>query len=134
MTEKEKNVLQQELWALAALDAEATKHLLAISARQLKCITKEDADDMTPDKHKVVEEMNLQWNFVKKIYEDLFKIAEKLEQQELVPKLPHLVICDELWDVENFGSQSLICDVSEQIGDFQSSMMDALWKLQEYCK
>ena len=134
MTEKEKNVLQQELWALAALDADATKHLLSISARQLKCIAKEDADEMTPDKHKVGEEMHLQWNFVKKIHEDLFKIAEKLEHTELIPALPQFVICDELWDVENFGRQSLICDVSEQIGDFQNAMMDALWKLQEYCK
>ena len=134
MTEKEKNVLQQELWALAALDADATKHLLAISARQLKCITKEDADEMTPDKHKVVEEMHLQWSFVKKIHEDLFKIAEKLEHTELIPEIPQFVICDELWDVENFGRQSLIYDVSEKIGDFQSSLMDALWKLQEYCK
>ena len=133
MTEKEKNVLQQELWALAALDADATKHLLAISARQLKCIAKEDADEMTPDKHKVVEEMHLQWNFVKKIHGDLYEIAEKLEQTKLIPGLPQFVICDELWDLENFGKQSLICDVSEKIGDFQNAMMDALWKLQEYC-
>ena len=134
MTEKEKNIIKQELWALAALDADATKHLLAISARQLKCITKEDTNEMTPDKHKVIEEMLLQWNFVQKIHEDLFKISQKLGQQELIPELPHLVICDELWDVENYGKQSLICDVSEQIGDFQSSMMDALWKLQECCQ
>ncbi|MBQ9771296.1 MAG: hypothetical protein IJW23_05660 [Lentisphaeria bacterium] len=134
MTEKEKNVLQQELWALAAIDADATKHLLEISTRQIKCITREDANEMTPDKHKVVEEMHLQWSFVKKIREDLFKIAEKLDHAELIPELPQFVICDELWDVENSGRQSLICDVSEKIGDFQSSLMDALWKLQEYCK
>ena len=134
MTEKEKNVLRQELWALAAIDADATKHLLEISSRQIKCITREDANEMTPDKHKVVEEMHLQWSFVKKIREDLFKIAEKLDHAELIPELPQFVICDELWDVENSGRQSLICDVSEKIGDFQSSLMDALWKLQEYCK
>ena len=40
MMEKEKNIIKQELWALAALDADATKHLLAISARQIKCITR----------------------------------------------------------------------------------------------
>ena len=134
MTEKEKNIIKQELWALAALDADATKHLLAISARQLKCITKEDTNEMTPDKHKVIEEMLLQWNFVQKLHEDLFKIAEKLDHTELIPKIPQFVICDELWDVENFGRQSLICDVSEQIGDFQTALMNALWKLQEYCK
>ncbi len=133
MTEKEKNIIKQELWALAALDADATKHLLAISARQIKCITREDADEMTPDKHKVVEEMRLQWNFVKKIHGDLYEIAEKLEQTKLIPDLPQFVICDELWDLENFGKQSLICDVSEKIGDFQNAMMDALGKLQEYC-
>ena len=133
MTEKEKNIIKQELWALAALDADATKHLLAISARQIKCITREDADEMTPDKHKVVEEMRLQWNFVKKIHGDLYEIAKKLEQTKLIPDFPQFVICDELWDVENFGKQSLICDVSEKIGDFQNAMMDALWKLQEYC-
>ena len=37
MTEKEKNVLQQELWALVAQDTEA--HCLKISLKQLKCIT-----------------------------------------------------------------------------------------------
>ena len=134
MTEKEKNIIKQELWALAALDADATKHLLAISARQLKCITKEDTNEMTPDKHKVIEEMHLQWNFVQKLHEDLFKIAEKLDHTELIPESPQFVICDELWDVENFGRQSLICDVSEQIGDFQTALMNVLWKLQEYCK
>ena len=77
MTEKEKNVIMQELWALAAQDTEASKHFFEISSRQLKCITREEADEMTPNKHKVVEELKLQWNFIKTIHKDLGKIAEK---------------------------------------------------------
>ena len=121
MTEKEKNIIKQELWALAALDSEATKHLLEISVRQLKCITRENADEMTPDKRKVIEEMSLQWNIVKKIHEDLCAIAEKLGKSESIPQLPCWVIGDDLWDTENSGQYSQVCEISEKIGDFQSS-------------
>ena len=77
---------------MVAQDAEATKHCFEISSRQLKCITREDMDEMTPNKHKVVEELKLLWNFVKTIYEDLGKIAGKLGKAEIVPTLPQLVI------------------------------------------
>ena len=89
---------------------------------------------MTPNKRKVIEEMRLQWSFVRQIYEDVCKIADKLDKRQIVPTLPQIHIYDGLWDVENFGLQSLICDVSEQIGDFQTSLMDAVWKLQEVCE
>ena len=131
MTEKEKNVIMQELWALAAQDAEASKHFFEISSRQLKCITREEADEMTPNKHKVVEELKLQWNFIKTIHEDLGKIAEKLGKAELVPALPQLVICDELWDTENGGINSTICEVGDNIIDFQTALQEVTWKLQE---
>ena len=131
MTEKEKNILQQELWTLVAQDAEATTHCFKISLKQLKCITKEDAKEMTPNKHKVVEELKLLWNFVKTIYEDLGKIAGKLGKAGIVPALPQLVICDELWDTENAGQNSTICEVGEKIADFQTALQDVIWKLQE---
>lgn len=131
MTEKEKNVIMQELWALAAQDAEASKHFFEISSRQLKCITREEADEMTPNKHKVVEELKLQWNFIKTIHEDLGKIAKKLGNEELVPALPQLVICDELWDTENGGINSTICEVGDKIIDFQTALQEVTWKLQE---
>ena len=35
MTEKEKNILNQELWVLTALDFDASKHALEISSRML---------------------------------------------------------------------------------------------------
>ena len=131
MTEKEKNVLQQELWALVAQDAEATKHCFEISLKQLKCITKEEANEMTPNKRKVVEELKLLWNFVKTIHEDLGKIAGKLGKSELVPDLPQLVICDELWDTENDGQNSTIYEVGEKIADFQTHLREVIWKLLE---
>lgn len=131
MTEKEKNIIKQELWTLVVQDAEATKHCFEISSRQLKCITREDMDEMTPNKHKVVEELKLLWNFVKTIHEDLGKIAGKLGKSEIVPAFPQLVICDELWDTENSGQNSTIWEVGEKIADFQTDLQDVIWKLQE---
>lgn len=131
MTEKENNVLMQELWVLVAQDANTSKHFFEISARQLKCITKEEVDEMTPNKRKVVEELKLLWDFVKTIHEDLLKIAAKMNKRELVPALPQMVICDELWDTENGGRNSMICEVGEKISDFQTALQEVIWKLQE---
>jgi hypothetical protein len=131
MTEKEKTVILQELWTLIAQDAEATKHLLKISSRQLKCIIREEGDEMTPNKHKIVEELKLQFNFVKTIHEDLVKIAKKLGKEEIVPVIPKIIICDELWDTENGGVNSTICNVGEEISDFQTALEDVIFTLQE---
>ena len=43
MTEKEKHILNQELWALVLLDSHATKHSFEIMQKMLKCVSKEDA-------------------------------------------------------------------------------------------
>lgn len=131
MTEKEKHILMQELWTLVAQDAEASKHCFEISSKQLKCIIKEDSGEMTPDKHKVTGELKLLWNFVKTIHEDLLKIAQKLDKAELVPEVPQLVICDDLWDTRNGGENSTVCDISEKISDFQTALQEVIWKLQE---
>ncbi|MBE6394950.1 MAG: hypothetical protein E7044_13000 [Lentisphaerae bacterium] len=128
MTEKEKNITLQQLWALIAQDAQATKHLLEISSRQISCIIREDVEEMTPNKRKVVEELKLQWRFVKTIHEDLEKIAAKLEKPEIVPEFPGIVISNELW------AQNRISDVSEKIGDFQTALQNAIWELQELCQ
>jgi hypothetical protein len=128
MTEKEKNIMLQQLWDLIAQDAQATKHLLEISSRQISCIIREDVEEMTPNKRKVVEELKLQWRFVKTIHEDLEKIAAKLEKSEIVPEFPQLVILNELW------TQNRISDVSEKIGDFQTALQNAIWELQELCQ
>ena len=128
MTEKEKNIMLQQLWDLIAQDAQATKHLLEISSRQISCIIREDVEEMTPNKRKVVEELKLQWRFVKTIHEDLEKIAAKLGKSEIVPEFPQLVISNELW------TQNRISDVSEKIGDFQTALQNAIWELQELCQ
>ena len=128
MTEKEKNMTLQQLWALIAQDARATPHLMEISSRQLSCIIREDAEEMTPNKRKVVEELQLQWRFVKTIHEDLVKIARKLEKPGIVPEFPQIVISNELW------TQNQISDASGNIGDFQTALQAAIWELQELCE
>lgn len=128
MTEKEKNIILQQLWVLIAQDAQATKHLLEISSRQISCIVREDVEEMTPNKRKVVEELKLQWRFDKTIHEDVEKIAAKLEKSELVPEFPQFIISNELW------TQNRISDVSEKIGDFQTALQNAIWELQELCQ
>ncbi|MBQ9336743.1 MAG: hypothetical protein IJS14_05545 [Lentisphaeria bacterium] len=133
MTEKEKNILNQELWALVALDFDATGHSFEIMQKMLRCVCKDDPDEMTPNKRKVIKEMQLQWNFVKALHEDLGKIAAKLGQAEIVPAVPELKIDDSLWKVDDSGSSDALFEVSDKIGDFQSAMQDCAFKLQEAC-
>ena len=78
MTEKEKNILEQELWALVSLSFEATKHDFEIMGKMLKCVSREDPGEMTPGKRKVIEELQLQWRFMKTLHEDIGKIAARL--------------------------------------------------------
>jgi len=133
MTEKEKNILNQELWALISLDFHATKHSFEIMQKMLKCVSKEESDEMTPNKRKVIEELQLQWRFLKMLHEDLSKIAAKLGQPEIVPTVPKLTVCDELWDTEGSGYSDGLYEVNDKIGDFQSDIQDCAFKLQEAC-
>ena len=133
MTEKEKNILNQELWALVALDFDATGHSFEIMQKMLKCVSKEESDEMTPNKRKVIEELQLQWGFLKMLHEDLSKIAAKLGQPEIVPTVPKLTVCDELWDTEGSGYSDGLYEVNDKIGDFQSDIQDCAFKLQEAC-
>ena len=133
MTEKEKNILNQELWALIPLDFDATKHSFEIMQKMLKCVSKEESDEMTPNKRKVIEELQLQWGFLKMLHEDLSKIAAKLGQPEIVPTVPKLTVCDELWDTEGSGYSDGLYEVNDKIGDFQSDIQDCAFKLQEAC-
>ena len=133
MTEKEKNILNQELWALVSLDFQATKHSFEIMQKMLKCVSKEEADEMTPNKRKVIEEMQLQWRFVQCLHEDLGKIAARLGQTEIVPAIPKLAINDSLWETNSSGSSDALYETNNQISDFQSAMQDCAFKLQEVC-
>ena len=104
MTEKEKNILNQELWSLVSLVFEATKHDFEIMGKMLKCVSREDPDEMTPGKRKVIEELQLQWRFIKTIHEDIGKIAARLGKTGIVPAVPELAIGDELWAVGASGA------------------------------
>ena len=134
MTEKEKNILNQELWALISLDFHATKHSFEIMQKMLKCVSKEESDEMTPNKRKVIEELQLQWRFLKMLHEDLSKIAAKLGQPEIVPTVPKLAVCDELWDTEGSGYSDGLYEINDKIGDFQTDIQNCAFKLQEACE
>ena len=133
MTEKEKNILNQELWALVSLGFHATRHSFEIMQKMLKCVSREEADEMTPNKRKVIEELQLQWRFVKSLHEDLAKIAEKLGQSEIVPAVPELTVNDSLWETNGSGSSDALYKANDKISDFQSAMQDCAFKLQEVC-
>ena len=133
MTEKEKNILSQELWALVSLSLGAVKHDFEIMQKILKCVAKEDSGEMTPNKRKVIEELRLQWRFMQTLREDLGRIAGKLGKPEIVPAVPALIIGDELWKVGKSGSSDALYEVTDKISDFQSAIQDCAFKLQEVC-
>ena len=133
MTEREKNILNQELWALTALGFEATKHDFEIMQKMLKCVAREAPDEMTPNKRKVIEELRLEWRFLKMLREDLGRIAARLGKPELVPAVPELTIADELWDIGRSGASDALYEANDRIGDFQSALQDCAFKLQEVC-
>ena len=133
MTEREKNILDQELWALVSLTLGAAKHDFEIMGKILKCVAKEESGEMTPNKRKVIEELRLQERFLRTIREDLGKIAVKLGKSEIVPVLPEPDICDGLWKVGKSGSSDALYEVMEKIADFQSALQDCAFELQEVC-
>ena len=134
MTEKEKNILNQELWSLVSLVFEATKHDFEIMGKMLKCVAEEESDEMTPYKRKVIEELRLEWRFLKTIHGDLGKIAARLGKSEIVPVVPALEIRDELWGTDKSGSSDALYTVTDRISDFQSAIQDCAFKLQEVCQ
>lgn len=134
MTEKEKNILNQELWALVSLSFEATKHDFGIMEKMLKCVSKEDPDEMTPGKRKVIEELQLQWRFMKTLREDIGKIAARLGKPETVPAVPELTIGDELWAVGRSGVSDPLYETIDKLNDFQSALQECAFELQEVCQ
>ena len=133
MTEKEKNILTQELWALVSLGFDATKHDFEIMEKILKCVSKEDSGEMTPYKRKVIEELQLEWRFLRSLHEDLAAIAARLGKSEIVPAVPDLSINDELWKVCKSGASDALYETSDKISDFQSALQDCAFQLQEVC-
>ena len=133
MTEKEKNILNQELWALVVLRFDSTKHDFKIMGKMLEWVLLEDADEMTPKKRKIIEDLRLEWRFVKELHEDLSRIATKLGKSEIVPAVPSLAINDDLWEVGKSGASDVFHETINSISDFQSAIQDCAFKLQEAC-
>ena len=133
MTEIEKNILNQELWALTALGFDSTKHDFEIMGKMLECVSRDDGDEMTPNKRKVIEELQLEWRFLKELHKDLGRIAAKLGKSEIVPAVPALAISDDLWEVGKSGVSDALYETTDKISDFQSAMQDCAFKLQEEC-
>ncbi|MBO4305186.1 MAG: hypothetical protein J6A21_11420 [Lentisphaeria bacterium] len=133
MTEKEKNILNQELWALVSLVFDASKHDFEIMEKMIKCTMQEDVDEMTPGKRKIVEELLLQWRFMKELHEDLSRIASRLGKSEIVPEVPKLVIDDALWEIGKSGASDALYEAMDKMSDFQSAVQDCAFKLQEVC-
>ena len=134
MTEKEKNILEQELWALVSLSFEATKHDFEIMGKMLKCVSREDPGEMTPGKRKVIEELQLQWRFMKTLHEDIGKIAARLGKTGIVPAVPELTAGDGLWAVGRSGASDPLYETIDKMNDFQSALQDCAFELQEACK
>ena len=134
MTEKEKNILEQELWALVSLSFEATKHDFEIMGKMLKCVSREDPGEMTPGKRKVIEELQLQWRFMKTLHEDIGKIAARLGKTGIVPAVPELTVGDGLWAVGRSGASDPLYETIDKMNDFQSALQDCAFELQEVCR
>ena len=134
MTEKEKNILEQELWALVSLSFEATKHDFEIMGKMLKCVSREDPDEMTPGKRKVIEELQLQWRFMTTLREDLGKIAARLGKSGIVPPLPELAIGADLWAIGGSGASDPLYEATDKMNDFQSALQNCAFELQEACR
>ena len=133
MTEKEKNILSQELWVLISLSFEASKQDFGIMQKILTCVTKEESGGMTPNKRKVIGELRLQWCFMQTLREDLAGIANKLGRPESVPVLPALAIGDALWQTGKSGLSDGLYETMDKIGDFRSALQDCAFELQELC-
>ena len=133
MTKNEMDILNQELCVLLSLDFDATRHGLEISSLILKCILNDDAEEMTPCKSKVIEEIQLQWRFLKCLHNDIEQIAAKFNMNKIVPAVPILTINNDLWKIENSGASDALYEINDKIINFQSQMQDCIFKLQELC-
>ena len=133
MTKNEMDILNQELCVLLSLDFDATRHGLEISSLILKCIINDDAEEMTPYKSKVIDEIQLQWRYLKILHNDIEQIATKLNMNKLIPAVPVLTINNDLWKIENSGASDALYEINDKIYNFQSQMQDCIFKLQELC-
>ena len=129
MTEKEKRIINKELWLQVSQTMEATKHALEILGRVSKIICKldDDRNDITPQKRKVVEELCLLRDFLVTVNEDLKEIETELGGAEIVPDMPDFDFRDELW--RNGGDE--LTTMLGKLDTFQSRQSECIFQLQD---
>lgn len=125
MTEKEKDVIFNELLALFQQTNVSLQHGLAIQQKATEIVRDEDAEDIhTPNKRKVIEELQRRWRFTRTIYQDLKTIAGLLNHSDLLPVLPKLDFCDDLWDFNRSDSFDDLFTLTSKIDDFELELSD----------
>ena len=125
MTEKEKDVIFNELLALFQQTNVSLLHGLAIQQKATEIVRDEDAEDIhTPNKRKVIEELQRRWRFTRTIYQDLKTIAGLLNHSDLRPVLPKLDFCDDLWDFNRSDSFDDLFTLTSKIDDFELELSD----------
>lgn len=129
MTEKDKRIINQELWLLVSQTMQASGHAMEILGRVSKIICKleDDRDDITPQKHKVVEELCLLRDFLAAVNEDLQEIESELGGVGVVPDMPEFDFRDELW--LNGGDK--LTTLQGKLDAFQSRQSECIFELQD---
>jgi len=129
MTEKDKRIINQELWLLVSQTMQASGHAMEILGRVSKIICKleDDRDDITPQKRKVVEELCLLRDFLAAVNEDLQEIESELGGVGVVPDMPEFDFRDELW--LNGGDK--LTTLQGKLDAFQSRLSECIFELQD---
>ena len=129
MNEKEKRIINQELWLQVSQTMEGAKHSLEILDRVSKIICKldDDQDDITPQKRKVIEELCLLRDFLAAVNEDLKEIEAKLDATGIVPDMPEFDFRDKLW--QNGGDE--LTTMLGKLDAFQSKQSSCIFQLQD---
>ena len=125
MTEKEKDVIFNELLTLFQQTNVSLQHGLAIQQKVAEIVRNEDAEDIhTPHKRKVIEELQRRWHFTRTIYQDLKTIAGILNHSDLLPVLPEFDFCDDLWDFDRSDSFDDLFAVTSKIDGFEQELSE----------
>lgn len=128
MTEKEKWIINQELWLLIIQNMKANRHSMEISGRILKIVCKLEGglNNITPQKRKVVEEFCLLRDFLATVNADLKEIETELGGTGIVFDMPDFDFRDELW----LDGGEKLTTLHGEMSAFQSRLSECIFQLQ----
>jgi hypothetical protein len=129
MTEKEKRIINKELWLQVCQTMEGSKHAMEILGRVSKIICKLDdnLDGITPQKRKVIEELCLLRDFLEAVNEDLKEIEAELGTTGIVPDMPEFDFRDKLW----LDGGDALTTMLGKLDAFQSKQSECIFQLQD---